>query len=59
MVRVNLTLDDYTDKLLKMIALEAETSRSDAVRQLVLERVNKDKGVLKMYGEIVGKQSNK
>ena len=58
MVRVNLTLDNYTDKMLKIIAMEIGTSRSETVRKLVKEKIQRENGALKNYGEIVGKEDN-
>ncbi|MBY3620362.1 hypothetical protein HGO21_12470 [Acinetobacter sp. CUI P1] len=58
MVRVNLTLDNFTDKMLKIIAMEKGISRSETVRKLVKEKIEKDNGALKKYGELVGKEDN-
>lgn len=58
MVRVNLTLDNFTDKMLKIIAMEKGISRSETVRKLVKKKIEKDNGALKKYGELVGKEDN-
>ncbi|MNI41688.1 Ribbon-helix-helix protein, copG family [compost metagenome] len=49
MVRVNLTLDNFTDKTLRLIAIESGISRSGIIRNMVRERVNKDADIQKCF----------
>ncbi len=39
--------------MLKVIAIEAGTSRSSAVRELVKEKIERDKGRLELLGKIL------
>ncbi|KRE70868.1 hypothetical protein ASL11_11280 [Paenibacillus sp. Soil750] len=55
MERINLTLDKYTLKMLALIALEHNTSRSDIVRKLVQARILQDRGIIKDYSELISK----
>jgi hypothetical protein len=55
MQKINLTVDDFTDKMLVLMAMEFGCSRSEIVRNLVKARVKNDKGVLKRYSDIIRK----
>jgi len=55
MIRVNLSLDDFTDKMLKLIAMENGVSRSEVIRSLVKAKANKDNGILRGYADLISK----
>lgn len=53
MVKNNLTLDKSSDKLLKLLAIENNTSRSAIVRGLIREKALASDGLVKEYAEII------
>ncbi|RUS47608.1 hypothetical protein [Cohnella sp. AR92] len=56
MRNVNLTLDDYSDKMLKLLALSYGISRSEVVRKLIKARAEKDNGILRGYCDLIERE---
>ncbi len=52
---MSLTLDDFSDKMLKIFAMECGVSRSDVVRTLIKARASKENGILRSYADLISK----
>ncbi|WP_337098665.1 ribbon-helix-helix protein, CopG family [Paenibacillus sp. YIM B09110] len=55
MVKVSLTLDDFSDKMLKLIAMENGVSRSEVIRSLVKARASNENGILRGFADLISK----
>ncbi|MNR68823.1 hypothetical protein D3C85_1936280 [compost metagenome] len=53
MVKVNLTLDEFTDRILKLMAIEYAKSRSEIIRTLIKSKVESDNGMLRKYADLI------
>lgn len=55
MIKISITLDEFSDKMLKIIAMEHGISRSETIRNLVKARAGKDTGILRKYADLISK----
>ncbi len=55
MIKNNLTLDHFSNKLLKLMAIERNESRSAVVRELIREKAFANEGTIREYAELIMK----
>jgi hypothetical protein len=57
MIKVKLCVDDYCDRMLKIMAFETGRSRSSIVRSLIYDKVKENPELIQSYAEYMKKKA--